>query len=99
MVAFPKHAENGHHSKVLRCGYKPPEATALTGKELLSSCDSLHSTTEQAAFPHTPWTRQSAQNKPQYKGPMWLFTWLHDAEGDACGCVGQIRAIDILESS
>ena len=51
VVAFPKHAENGHRSKVLRCGYKPPEATALAGKELLHPCDFLHSMTEQAAFP------------------------------------------------
>ena len=86
VVAFPKHAENGHRSKGLRCGYKPPEATALTGKELSPSCDSLHATTEQAACQQ--YTLDTSKrllfhsgNKPQYKGPMWLLAWLHAPEG------------------
>ena len=48
VVAFPKHAENGHRSKVLRCGYKPPEVTALTGKDLFHPYDSLQVEIEQA---------------------------------------------------
>ena len=32
LVAFPKHSESEHRPKVMRCGHKPPEETALTGK-------------------------------------------------------------------
>ncbi len=94
VVAFPKHAENGHHSKVLRCGCKPPEATALIGKELLPSCDSLQFMTAQAAFPQ--YTLDMSKrlvlhfgSKPQYEGPMWLFAWLHDTAGDTCRFICQ----------
>ena len=94
VVAFPKHAEDGYSSKVLRCGYKPPGATALTGKELLHPCDSLHSTIEQAAFPQYTLDRSKRMLfhvgiKPQYKGPMWLLAWLHAPEGYICGCLCQ----------
>ncbi len=32
LVAFPKHSESEHRPKVMRCGHKPPEETALTGE-------------------------------------------------------------------
>ena len=32
LLVFPKHSESEHRPKPLRCGHKPPEETALTGK-------------------------------------------------------------------
>ena len=32
LLAFPKHSEGEHRRKVLRCGHKPPEESALAGE-------------------------------------------------------------------
>ena len=73
VVAFPKHAEDSRRSKVLRCGYKPPEVTALTGKELPSALKALFRTvTEQAAFPYTPPNCQRACHFPLGKHSLQL---------------------------
>ena len=44
LVAFPKHSESEHRPKVMRCGHKPPEETALTGEAPALSCICTHVT-------------------------------------------------------
>ena len=41
LLAFPKHSESELRRKVMRCGHKPPEETALTGgtRALPRTCD------------------------------------------------------------
>ena len=51
LLAFPKHSEDEHRPKVMRCGHKPPEEAALTG-EALASAHSQSSEKAEAVLLH-----------------------------------------------